>query len=110
MKKQIEFDFGKWVQEGISVKSWDDSVVALHKHPNKEDLYYGISEHGCFICTPKELTMYQEEKPREIWVNEQESAGFHYSKVFSSKEEAESQKLPFVIRTVKFREVQDNEQ
>lgn len=114
MKKvKIEFDFSKWGQEGISVQKDQCEVIQLHKH-KIEGRVYGLVKVGfsfnIFECNEDKVIIYQEIKPREIWVNEQESAGFHYSKVFSSKAEAESQKLPFVIRTVKFREVFDDEQ
>lgn len=116
MKKQkIDFDFSKWGQEGISVEYKGNRVQTLHQHPNENayQYYYGVDCFNNFFVTylsQLDLIMYQEIKPREIWVNEQEGGGFHYSKVFSSKEGAESQKLPFVIRTVKFREVLDDEQ
>lgn len=111
MKKQIEFDFFKWGQEGISVEIEGVKVLGLHQNPTNTYDYYGIDSKGLtFIRNKIELRMYQEIKPREIWVNEQEGGVFHYSKVFSSKAEAESQKLPFVIRSVKFREVLDDEQ
>ena len=109
MKKQIEFDFSKWGQEGISVKT-DMEVLNLYKNDILNNFYYGIDINGVVFSLPeKHLKMYQETKPREIWVNEQQDAIFHYSKVFASKKEAESQKLPFVIRTIKFREVEDEQ-
>lgn len=99
----IDFDFSKFGQEDITCKSGGLYIHTLHEHPHNKDHYYGIAANGSEFRTHVNfITMYQEMKPREIWINEQENAGFHYSKVFSSKAEAEAQKLPFVTRTLKF--------
>ena len=112
MKKQkIPFDFSKFGQEGISVDYLEESVIALHKHPNEEDLYYGIFENGCFIGLPNELKMYQEIKPREIWVNEYTN-GLSATCMWydSEKEAAECKSATHYVKSIKFREVLDDEQ
>ena len=51
--------------------------------------------------------MYQEIKPREIWVNEYPQ---WLGKAYKEKDEAESRKSNNYIKTIKFREVLDDEQ
>ena len=112
-KQQIEFDFSKWGQEGISVKlPSSNHAVTLHKSPLGDNSYYGIStDNYTFHISEKNIKMYQEAKPREIWVNEYPEN--KTTNVFwDTKEEAEPKLLNYAtpIRTIKFREVFDDEQ
>tara|TARA_R110000868_G_scaffold23387_1_gene94392 strand:- start:430 stop:753 length:324 start_codon:yes stop_codon:yes gene_type:complete len=69
MKKQIDFDFSKWGQEGISVVI--DGVPVAELHQNKiKGLIYGIDSIGLvFNRQGKDLKMFEEVKPREFWAN-----------------------------------------
>ena len=110
MKKvKIDFDFSKWGQEGISVYHYNTKVLTLHKHFNPdEDYYYGISETNLFGTSSKHLYMYQEIKPREIWVNEYPNNLRAYV-FWDTKEDAETKLLNYTtpLKTIKFREVLD---
>lgn len=71
MKKQIEFDFAKWGQEGISVAVNGCKIATLHKHTSIPDCYYGHYEKSIntFSLYGNNFTMFQEVKPREFWIN-----------------------------------------
>lgn len=85
-------------------------VHTLHLHPHNKDHYYGIAHNGLtFRVHVFSLTMYQEIKPREIWVNEYPS-GFRNSAVHVSKVSAELDSGGSCLRQIKFREVLDDEQ
>lgn len=69
MKKQIDFDFDKWGQEGISVEIDRVKVLKMHQN-NILGLIYGIDSLGLvFNRKAKDLIMYEEVKPWEFWVN-----------------------------------------
>ena len=107
-KQQIEFDFSKWGQEGISV---DDIcgrlVIRLYENPIKDE-FYGVAHDGSVFALPKQkFTMYQEVKPREIWVNEYYD---FFGKGYHTKKEAMDRKASSCIRTIKFVEVIEDEQ
>lgn len=109
MKKQIEFDFSKWGQEGITVNSGESQMITLHQNPNHPTYYYGLdlSSNACSYHKSK-LTMYQEVKPREIWVNEyKHKLG---ETCYSTIQGASKGSAVGCLRQVKFREVLDNEQ
>ena len=112
MKKQIEFDFAKWGQDGISVNTHCiENVATLYKNPFKKDTFYGVSISGIvYSVYITDLTMYQEVKPREIYVNEPRH-GLHSSQsCFNSLEFAKNNYSEFDhIRTVKFIEVIEDE-
>lgn len=110
MKKvKIDFDFSKWGQEGISVYHYNTKVLTLHKHFNHgEYYYYGISETNLFGCASKHLFMYQEIKPREIWVNEYPTHLAEF--VYTSKEQAVIGSADNTTKQIKFMEVLDDEQ
>jgi len=68
MKKQIDFDFAKWGQEGISVEYNRKTILTLHINPFNNEYYYGIiNENLAFIAPATPLTMFEEVKPREFW-------------------------------------------
>lgn len=108
MKKvKIDFDFSKWGQEGISVIIDSKNVFVIHKNPIKTTWYYGLYENGfAFFCLVGDITMYQEIKPREIWVNEYPNNQRAYV-FWDTKEDAETKLLNCAtpLRTIKFREV-----
>lgn len=102
--KKIEFDFSKWGQEGISVYNETDKMVTLHKNPISNDLYYGIDEEGyTYSGLIIKFTMYEEVKPREIWVNEYKTG--LTSNVFHDTREKASKVQANWLRQVKFIEV-----
>lgn len=109
MKKQIEFDFEKWGQDGISVYIDDVQMATLHKNPFMLNSYYGISAKNgedimwCNNSTTYTIKMYQEVKPREIWVNEYKNGLGSFS--YLSKEDARKCSASNCIRQVKFIEV-----
>lgn len=111
MKKvKIDFDFEKWGQEGISVIIQSEDIIKLHQNPIKNIWFYGLFKNGNnFVCLYTDLTMYQEVKPREIWVNE-----FHdtlSAVIHTNKKSAISCKdFDGYNKSVKFREVLDDEQ
>ena len=102
--KQIEFDFSKWGQERIIVYNETDKMITLHKNPISSDLYYGVDEEGyTYSGLIIKFTMYEEIKPREIWVNEF-SSGTYLMKAYHTKAEAESNQTG-AIGQIKFIEV-----
>lgn len=109
-KQQIEFDFSKWGQEGISVQKDQCEVIQLHKH-KIEGRVYGLVKVGfsfnIFECNEDKVIMYQEIIPREIWVNEYPTK---LGRCYDTKELAENMKSLDYIRTIKFIEVLDDEQ
>lgn len=105
MKKEIDFDFTKWGQDGISV---DDHmgrlIIKLHENPIKDE-FYGISHDDCTFALPKnKFKMFEEVKPREFWVNVYKDSA---SYVHTSKEDAEISKFIDCIETIKVVEVLD---
>jgi len=70
-RKSIPFNFELWGQEDIKIYDEDNEVLLIHLHPSTKS-YYGVYKDGTnfFGCIEDSLTMYQEVKPREIWVNE----------------------------------------
>lgn len=87
-RKAIPFNFELWGKEGISV---DDTmgrlIVKLHEHPMKDE-FYGVTHDGCTFALPaNKFIMYQEVKPREIYVNDRNDM-FVGSSIYFSKEEA----------------------
>jgi len=92
MKKQIEFDFAKWGQKGISIKyNKIHDVSAIMK--SSIQYLYVIEYIGYFSLGKKnlacadrcDLVMYEEVKPREFWVNVYED-GFSF--LYDRKAEA----------------------
>jgi len=72
MKKQIDFDFSKWGQPGITVTFGGTNVKmqTLHQHPTDKDNYYGITESGSALRSDVDrLTMYYEQIPREFYMS-----------------------------------------
>lgn len=116
MKKvKIDFDFSKWGQRDVDTTLKGHTIQTLHKHPNAKvnECFYGIDGFGHAFKTylnSGELEMYQEIKPREIWVNEYQTIGCTNSCIYQSEEEAIKNKSRNYIRTIKFREVLDDEQ
>ena len=109
-KQQIPFDFTKWGQEGISVESSDFIVHTLHLHPHNKDNCYGIAHNGdAFNFHVGWLRMYQEIKPREIWVNEY-STGFGIMHFTEEAAIQQRDKARTFVKLVKFREVLEDEQ
>ncbi len=104
MKKEIEFDFTKWGQDGISV---DDTmgrlVIKLHENPIKDE-FYGITHDGStFAMHKNKFIMFQEVKPREFWVNIHK----HGTPVFYYTEETAKSFATDNVTTIKVREVLD---
>lgn len=107
-KQQIPFDFSKWGQDGITCVFEDSPILTLHLNLRNQLNYYGITESGTpFHTYVSSIKMYQEIKPREIWVNEYPR---HFGNTYNTKEEAEKYKTSSCVRTIKFREVLDDEQ
>ena len=107
-KKQIPFNFELWGTEGISV---DDImgrlVIKLHENPIRDDFYGIVHDGSPFACKDINLIMYQEVKPREIWVNEYTIglSNTHYpTKELATKYAANTSTE---IRQVKFIEIID---
>jgi len=73
MKEQIEFDFSKWGQPGITVQFKGSNglgFLKLHQHPINKDGYYGLTTNGHpFSSDVKNLQMYYEQIPREVYIN-----------------------------------------
>lgn len=108
MKKRIEFDFSKWGQEWISVTIHSEDIIILHQNPINNNWFYGVYKNGMnFVCLDTDLEMYQETKPREIWVNEYKDG---YTTSHQTKENALRLAGADCLRTIKFREVEDGEQ
>ena len=102
MKKQIEFDFSKWGQEGISVETDTYNMATLHKNPIN-NLYYGVDEDGDLNSgKATEFKMYEEVKPQEFWVN---VYGDAYSYTFYHSKEQAQEYLAKGGKTIKLVEV-----
>ena len=110
-RQQIDFDFSKWGQEGISViLPSRNHAVTLHKSPLGDNSYYGISNDTyTFHVNVNNLKMYEEIKPREIWVNEY-STGFGIMHFTEKDAIQQRDKARTFVKLVKFREVLDDEQ
>lgn len=107
MKKQIDFDFAKWGQEGISIKyNKIHDVVAIMKSTlqftyvieHRIDNSLGVKAIHTDKC---DLTMFEEVKPREFWVN---VYGDGFSFLYDTKSEA-IQCLDIGGKTIKLVEV-----
>jgi len=91
MKKQIEFDFAKWGQEGISVEKNYNEVVSMMKAADGVTLCCeikinnGTSTQLAFVSRCN-LTMLEEVKPREFYVNVYENFSCN---IYKHQEEAE---------------------
>lgn len=104
MKKQIEFDFAKWGQEGISVFDKDNniSVCTLHTSPFVLNTYYGLLDNERpYHLSGTDLTMFEEVKPREFWVNITPK-GYLY--LYNDSKTAEENSVNYG-KTIKVREV-----
>ena len=103
MRKRIEFDFNKWGQDGIEVEYKEYNIITLHSHPNaKSNTFYGISEMGFFDAKREQLVMYEDKKPREIWINEYP---FEYRAFYISEKEAIEDTQEHFLKRSKFIEV-----
>lgn len=105
MKKEITFDFAKWGQEGISVIDKDNNidVCTLHKSPFVLNTYYGLLDNeSTYHLSVTDLTMFEEVKPREFWVNVTGKGDIYIYKDFAS---ADSQCGDWTTETIKVREV-----
>jgi hypothetical protein len=102
MKKQIEFDFAKWGQDGISVEWYGQKVLSMHINPTSSAYYYGmVNGTTCFNTTQSNLTMFEEVNPREFWVNVYNNGnGYCYNSQSIAK-----QALADNGQTIKVREV-----
>lgn len=72
MKEQIEFDFSKWGQPGITVEivNIKYNIATLHQIPNNTDRFYGVYTNGQTFDWHKDfLFMYYEQIPREFYIN-----------------------------------------
>jgi len=112
MKKQIEFDFAKWGQEGISVTVNGKNVITLHKNPNHANYFYGMTGPTLmFNNSGPCFTMFEEVKPREFWVNvyENRSVGIYETEQSAIEAFNSSRKYAPKIngQTIKVREVLD---
>ena len=101
MKKEIEFDFAKWGQEGISVIIQTKSIITLYQNSVITNRFYGLFEDGgAFVALDLDIHMFEEFKPREFWVNVSQDE----IKIYESAKEA-----AFFLRensqTIKVREV-----
>jgi hypothetical protein len=105
MKKEIEFDFAKWGQEGISVKS--DGLIAVAMHQNNiKGLIYGIDSKGIvFHREAKDFTMFEEVKPREYYMNVYKDGSC--GRGWTLKHQATDLQAEDVLETIKVREVLD---
>jgi len=105
MKKEIEFDFAKWGQEGISVEINGAKIATLHKHTLIPDAYYGIfdsSSFNTFCLYGNNFKMFEEVKPREFWVNITNKDNIYIYNDFAS---ADAQCGDWTVETIKVREV-----
>ena len=103
MKTEIEFDFNRFGEDGISVEVNGAKIATLHKHTLIPDAYYGIydsSSFNAFCLYGNNFKMFHEVKPREIWLNGEIKRGFCYS----SKEDAINNGA---LNAIKFVEVLD---
>jgi hypothetical protein len=112
MKREIEFNFAKWGQDGVVVQSENSHFVA-EMHLNKiSGTYYGYYENGMYFTTINTaLRMYEEVKPREFWMNLYSNG---LIAILDSKEQADDVGRSFVfvnpdkrVETIKVREVLD---
>lgn len=92
MKKEIEFDFAKWGQEGISVETNGTPVITLHVNPHCNSYFYGmLGPTYMFNNAISTFKMFEEVKPREFWVNEYEDGSF--GQAWLDKEEADKSRI-----------------
>jgi hypothetical protein len=98
-KTEIDFDFAKWGQEGISVELNSSEVIKIHEYIDSAVLY-GVNLKGAFLDKKENFKMFEEVKPREFWVNVSQDE----IKIYESAKEA-----AFFLRensqTIKVREV-----
>ncbi len=91
-KTEIDFDFAKWGQEGISVIIQTKSIITLYQNSVITNRFYGLFEDGgAFVALDLDIHMFEEVKPREFWVNEYDDGSFGVARI--SKEEAESRRV-----------------
>lgn len=112
MKKEIDFDFEKFGQEGVEAFIDGVRILTTHKFPSGyPDRYYGIDVRGMTYDRHKsKLVMIEEIKPREIWVNEYPTTSYKNSCIYESKEAAFIGSGKTANIQTKFREVLDDEQ
>ena len=102
-KTEIDFDFAKWGQEGISVIIQTKSIITLYQNSVITNRFYGLFEDGgAFVALDLDIHMFEEVKPREFWVNIRQDE----ITIYKTKKESE-----FFLRensqTIKVREVLD---
>jgi len=109
-KKQIPFNFELWGTERISVTESDLEILTVHLNP-LNNAYYGLCKNGASFwnLSKRDLIMYQEVKPREVWMNESTEFGLNISSVYFSKENAKANER-YKSRQVKFIEVINEEE
>lgn len=109
MKRKIEFNFSKWGKEGVTVEpSWPEKAYAVSVHVNPVNgQIYGVFNNGSlFVSNEDDLVMYEEVKPREIWVNEYpQPIGIFKSSIWNDERSAALNTNADCIRQVKFIEV-----
>jgi hypothetical protein len=112
MKREIEFNFAKWGQDGVVVQSENGHFVFDMHHNKISNYYYGYYENGDLFSTINTaLRMYEEVKPREFWMNLYSNGMIA---ILDSKEQAEDVGRSFVfvnpdkrVETIKVIEVLD---
>lgn len=109
MKKQIDFDFEKFGQKGVTAFIDGVEIETIHKFPvGYPDRYYGIDVRGMTYDRHKSrIKMYQEIKPREWWLNEYEN---RVGQPYDSQSEGYKNRAGGFKRQIKVREVLDDEQ
>ena len=109
-KQQIDFDFEKFGQKDVTAFIDGVEIATMHKFPvGYPDRYYGIDVQGMTYDRHKSrIKMYEEIKPREIWVNKyKHKLG---ERCYTTLEKAIEGSAGGCIGQVKFREVLDDEQ
>jgi len=115
MKKEIEFDFAKWGQEGITASTeMGDNVLNIIKLKYPRNGYTYIVEIECktpFLIKEDnsnlmygKITMFEEVKPREFWVNISKKGNVY---IYKDGIEAGASTGAWDTETIKVREVLD---
>jgi hypothetical protein len=112
-KREIEFDFAKWGQDGVIILTdKGNEMLTFHKKPKSDSLFYGVDEYGYLQSGDKTaFKMFEDIKPREFWMNLYSNGMIA---ILDSKEQADDVGRSFIfvnpdkrVETIKVREVLD---